>query len=211
MTEGTDLETLLKTTEVVPYYFLRILFDGETALGIGHRMWEPRTGGDGSRVINSSHNIGGGRWSHMKFWRRPFEWGDETHPYLFWRIDTDGNGLYLALRYYDESGRDNGLNREEMFLRLQEIIRETYGVLKRDIEGLKASFKDKEDLPLVSESNGRRSNGKRKENTLIHIHIEPVIENWGRTSVSDGFIKALRKADCKLYSEIAKAFAAPDK
>ena len=211
LAEGTDLETLLKTTEVVPYYFLRILFDGETALGIGHRMWEPRTGGDGSRVIKSSHNIGGGRWSHIKFWRRPLEWGDETHPYLFWRIDTDGNGLYLALRYYAESGRDNGLNREEMFLRLQEIIRETYGVLKRDIEGLKASFKDKEDLPLVSESNGRRSNGKRKENTLIHIHIEPVIENWGRTSVSDGFIKALRVADCKLYSEIAKAFAAPDK
>ena len=211
LTEGTDLETLLKTTEVVPYYFLRILFDGETALGIGHRMWEPRTGGDGSRVINSSHNIGGGRWSHIKFWRRPFERGDETHPYLFWRIDTDGNGLYLALRYYDESGRDNGLNREETFLRLQEIIRETYDVLKRDIEGLEVPFKDKEDLPLVSESNGRRSKGKRKENTLIHIHIESVIENWGRTSVSDEFIKALRKADCKLYSVIAKAFAASDK
>ena len=211
LTEGTDLETLLKTTEVVPYYFLRILFDGETALGISHRMWEPRTGGDGSRVINSSHNIGGGRWSHIKFWRRPFERGDETHPYLFWRIDIDGNGLYLALRYYNESGRDKGLNREETFLRLQEIIRETYDVLKRDIEGLKASFKDKEDLPLVSESNGRRSKGKRKENTLIHIHIESVIENWGRTSVSDKFIKALRKADCKLYSAIAKAFAVSDK
>lgn len=211
LTEGADLETLLKTTEVVPYYFLRILFDGETSLGISRRMWESRTRGDGSRVINSSHNIGGGRWSHIKFWRRPFEWGDETHPYLFWRIDTDGNGMYLALRYYDESGRDNGLNREDTFLRLQEIIRETYDVLKRDIEGLKASFKDKEDLPLVSESNGRRSKGKRKENTLIHIHIEPVIENWGKTSVSDGFIKALRVADCKLYSEIAKAFAAPDK
>ena len=211
LTEGTDLETLLKTTEVVPYYFLRILFDGETALGISHRMWEPRTGGDGSRVINSSHNIGGGRWSHIKFWRRPFERGDETHPYLFWRIDIDGNGLYLALRYYDKSGRGNGLNREETFLRLQEIIRETYDVLKRDIEGLEVPFKDKEDLPLVSESNGRRSKGKRKENTLIHIHIESVIENGGRTSVSDKFIKALRKADCKLYSAIAKAFAVSDK
>ena len=211
LTEGTDLETLLKTTEVVPYYFLRILFDGETSLGISRRMWESRTRGDGSRVINSSHNIGGGRWSHIKFWRRPFERGDETHPYLFWRIDTDGNGMYLALRYYDESGRDNGLNREDTFLRLQEIIRETYDVLKRDIEGLEVPFKDKEDLPLVSESNGRRSKGKRKENTLIHIHIESVIENWGRTSVSDEFIKALRKADCKLYSVIAKAFAASDK
>ena len=211
LTEGADLETLLKTTEVVPYYFLRILFDGETSLGISRRMWESRTRGDGSRVINSSHNIGGGRWSHIKFWRRPLEWGDETHPYLFWRIDTDGNGMYLALRYYDESGRDNGLNREETFLRLQEIIRETYDVLKRDIEGLEVPFKDKEDLPLVSESNGRRSKGKRKENTLIHIHIESVIENWGRTSVSDEFIKALRKADCKLYSVIAKAFAASDK
>ena len=211
LTEGADLETLLKTTEVVPYYFLRILFDGETSLGISRRMWESRTRGDGSRVINSSHNIGGGRWSHIKFWRRPFERGDETHPYLFWRIDTDGNGMYLALRYYDESGRDNGLNREDTFLRLQEIIRETYDVLKRDIEGLEVPFKDKEDLPLVSESNGRRSKGKRKENTLIHIHIESVIENWGRTSVSDEFIKALRKADCKLYSVIAKAFAASDK
>jgi len=211
LTEGTDLETLLKTTEVVPYYFLRILFDGETALGISHRMWEPRTGGDGSRVINSGHNIGGRRWSHIKFWRRPLEWGDETHPYLFWRIDTDGNGMYLALRYYDKSGRGNGLNREETFLRLQEIIRETYDVLKKDIEGLEVPFKDKEALPLVSESNGRRSKGKRKENTLIHIHIESVIENWGRTSVSDEFIKALRKADCKLYSAIAKAFAVSDK
>ena len=211
LTEGADLETLLKTTEVVPYYFLRILFDGETSLGISRRMWESRTRGDGSRVINSSHNIGGGRWSHIKFWRRPLEWGDETHPYLFWRIDTDGNGMYLALRYYDESGRDNGLNREETFLRLQEIIRETYDVLKEDIEGLEVPFKDKEDLPLVSKSNGRRSKGKRKENTLIHIHIESVIENWGRTSVSDEFIKALRKADCKLYSVIAKAFAASDK
>lgn len=211
LTEGADLETLLKTTEVVPYYFLRILFDGETALGISRRMWESRTRGDGSRVINSGHNIGGGRWSHIKFWRRPLERGDETHPYLFWRIDTDGNGMYLALRYYDESGRDKGLNREETFLRLQEIIRETYDVLKKDIEGLEVPFKDKEALPLVSESNGRRSKGKRKENTLIHIHIESVIENWGRTSVSDEFIKALRKADCKLYSAIAKAFAVSDK
>lgn len=211
LTEGADLETLLKTTEVVPYYFLRILFDGETALGISRRMWESRTRGDGSRVINSGHNIGGRRWSHIKFWRRPLERGDETHPYLFWRIDTDGNGMYLALRYYDKSGRDNGLNREETFLRLQEIIRETYDVLKKDIEGLEVPFKDKEALPLVSESNGRRSKGKRKENTLIHIHIESVIENWGRTSVSDEFIKALRKADCKLYSEIAKAFAVSDK
>ena len=211
LTDGADLKTLLKTTEVVPYYFLRILFDGETALGISRRMWESRTRGDGSRVINSGHNIGGRRWSHIKFWRRPLERGDETHPYLFWRIDTDGNGMYLALRYYDESGRDNGLNREETFLRLQKIIRETYDVLKKDIEGLEVPFKDKEDLPLVSESNGRRSKGKRKENTLIHIHIESVIENWGRTSVSDKFIKALRKADCKLYSAIAKAFAASDK
>ena len=211
LTEGADLKTLLKTTEVVPYYFLRILFDGETALGISRRMWESRTRGDGSRVINSGHNIGGRRWSHIKFWRRPLERGDETHPYLFWRIDTDGNGMYLALRYYDESGRDNGLNREETFLRLQEIIRETYDVLKKDIEGLEVPFKDKEALPLVSESNGRRSKGKRKENTLIHIHIESVIENWGRTSVSDEFIKALRKADCKLYSAIAKAFAVSDK
>ena len=211
LTDGADLKTLLKTTEVVPYYFLRILFDGETALGISRRMWESRTRGDGSRVINSGHNIGGRRWSHIKFWRRPLERGDETHPYLFWRIDTDGNGMYLALRYYDESGRDNGLNREETFLRLQKIIRETYDVLKRDIEGLEVPFKDKEDLPLVSESNGRRSKGKRKENTLIHIHIESVIENWGRTSVSDKFIKALRKADCKLYSAIAKAFAVSDK
>lgn len=211
LTEGADLKTLLKTTEVVPYYFLRILFDGETALGISRRMWESRTRGDGSRVINSGHNIGGRRWSHIKFWRRPLERGDETHPYLFWRIDTDGNGMYLALRYYDKSGRDNGLNREETFLRLQEIIRETYDVLKKDIEGLEVPFKDKEALPLVSESNGRRSKGKRKENTLIHIHIESVIENWGRTSVSDEFIKALRKADCKLYSAIAKAFAASDK
>ena len=211
LTEGADLKTLLKTTEVVPYYFLRILFDGETALGISRRMWESRTRGDGSRVINSGHNIGGRRWSHIKFWRRPLERGDETHPYLFWRIDTDGNGMYLALRYYDESGRDNGLNREETFLRLQKIIRETYDVLKRDIEGLEVPFKDKEDLPLVSESNGRRSKGKRKENTLIHIHIESVIENWGRNSVSDEFIKALRKADCKLYSAIAKAFAVSDK
>ena len=72
---------------------------------------------------------------------------------------------------------------------------------------MEVPFKDKEALPLVSESNGRRSKGKRKENTLIHIHIESVIENWGRTSVSDEFIKALRKADCKLYSAIAKAFA----
>lgn len=211
LAEGADLETLLKTTEVVPYYFLRILFDGETALGISRRMWESRTRGDGSRVINSGHNIGGRRWSHIKFWRRPLERGDETHPYLFWRIDTDGNGMYLALRYYDESGRDNGLNREETFLRLQEIIRETYDVLKKDIEGLEVPFKDKEALPLVSESNGRRSKGKRKENTLIHIRIESVIENWGRTSVSDEFIKALRKADCKLYSAIAKAFAVSDK
>lgn len=211
LTEGADLKTLLKTTEVVPYYFLRILFDGETALGISRRMWESRTRGDGSRVINSGHNIGGRRWSHIKFWRRPLERGDETHPYLFWRIDTDGNGMYLALRYYDESGRDNGLNREETFLRLQQIIRETYDVLKKDIEGLEVPFKDKEALPLVSESNGRRSKGKRKENTLIHIHIESVIENWGRTSVSDEFIKALRKADCKLYSAIAKAFAVSDK
>lgn len=211
LTEGADLKTLLKTTEVVPYYFLRILFDGETALGISRRMWESRTRGDGSRVINSGHNIGGRRWSHIKFWRRPLERGDETHPYLFWRIDTDGNGMYLALRYYDKSGRDNGLNREETFLRLQEIIRETYDVLKKDIEGLEVPFKDKEALPLVSESNGRRSKGKRKENTLIHIHIESVIENWGRTSVSDEFIKALRVADCKLYSAIAKAFAVSDK
>ena len=211
LTEGADLKTLLKTTEVVPYYFLRILFDGETALGISRRMWESRTRGDGSRVINSGHNIGGRRWSHIKFWRRPLERGDETHPYLFWRIDTDGNGMYLALRYYDKSGRDNGLNREETFLRLQEIIRETYDVLKKDIEGLEVPFKDKEALPLVSESNGRRSKGKRKENTLIHIHIESVIENWGRTSVSDEFIKALRKADCTLYSTIAKAFAVSDK
>ena len=211
LTEGADLKTLLKTTEVVPYYFLRILFDGETALGISRRMWESRTRGDGSRVINSGHNIGGRRWSHIKFWRRPLERGDETHPYLFWRIDIDGNGLYLALRYYDKAGRDNGLNREETFLRLQEIIRETYDVLKKDIEGLEVPFKDKEALPLVSESNGRRSKGKRKENTLIHIHIESVIENWGRTSVSDEFIKALRKADCKLYSAIAKAFAVSDK
>lgn len=211
LTEGADLKTLLKTTEVVPYYFLRILFDGETALGISRRMWESRTRGDGSRVINSGHNIGGRRWSHIKFWRRPLERGDETHPYLFWRIDTDGIGMYLALRYYDKSGRDNGLNREETFLRLQEIIRETYDVLKKDIEGLEVPFKDKEALPLVSESNGRRSKGKRKENTLIHIHIESVIENWGRTSVSDEFIKALRKADCKLYSAIAKAFAVSDK
>ena len=211
LTDGADLKTLLKTTEVVPYYFLRILFDGETALGISRRMWESRTRGDGSRVINSGHNIGGRRWSHIKFWRRPLERGDETHPYLFWRIDTDGNGMYLALRYYDESGRDNGLNREETFLRLQKIIRETYDVLKKDIEGLEVPFKDKEALPLVSESNGRRSKGKRKENTLIHIHIESVIENWGRTSVSDEFIKALRKADCKLYSAIAKAFAVSDK
>ena len=51
--------------------------------------------------IRNGTNIGGRPWTEMTFVVRTYPDSTDKY-YLFWRIDTNGNGSYLSLRFYEK-------------------------------------------------------------------------------------------------------------
>lgn len=116
-------------------------------------------------------------WTEMKILK-----GIDGHS-VFWRIDTDKNGPYLSLRYYDWYDKKNEEKREKHITEYQ-----------RYFESAEKACEVKEFCKVGKQEN-------YFEATLIHIHIKDILMEWDKNK--DSFIKEIRRITDKFIAEVS--------
>lgn len=113
-------------------------------------------------------NMGGRQWTEMYIFEETYK---DTKDYysVFWRIDTDNNGPFISLRFYEKLDKndDAKIERhrnlyESMSATLKEIVTENSD---------KFFFKEWKDIYP-----GYR--GNYRESSLIHLNIKEKLESW---------------------------------
>lgn len=107
-------------------------------------------------------------WTEMKILKR------ENHS-IFWRIDTDNDGPYLSLRYYNWYDKNNVEEREKHKTEYQRYFGCAKEVTKNKQDEY-CKFRNKENCT---------------EATLLHIHIEDILTHWD--DKGQAFIEEMRK------------------
>lgn len=92
---------------------------------------------------------------------------------IFWRIDTDNEGPYLSLRYYNKYDKKN---EDEHNKHIMEY--------KRYSECAKKACSAKEYCKVGKQEN-------YFEATLLHIHLKDILAEWDKNK--DGFIREIRE------------------
>ena len=107
-------------------------------------------------------------WTEMKILK------GENHS-VFWRIDTDNEGPYLSLRYYNWYDKDSETERKRHATEYQRYFECAKEVTKKKQDEY-CKFKNKENCT---------------EATLLHIHIEDILTHWN--DKEKAFIEEIRK------------------
>ena len=116
---------------------------------------------------------------------------------LFWRVDTDKNGPYLSLRFYDENF-DKKKNNDALSVCHKKIfndLKEIISKLTQDGD-LKVLYQDLKDLKLFEIALGDKD--YYKECPLIHITITKLIDQHSSKEDSDKHLNSLKQFVIKL-------------
>lgn len=116
--------------------------------------------------IRNGTNIGGRPWTEMTFVARAHPDSKDKY-YLFWRIDTDGNGPYISLRFYEKFQKSDEAQKER-HAHAYEIFRENAQ------EFLAAHSK----LGLCWDDVKGRNTKSRYESTILTICLNEVLMKW---------------------------------
>lgn len=143
-------------------------------------------------------------WSGTSF-GRPFTEMDIYHYsgvsnndidyYIFWRIDTDTKGPYLALRMYSKYKKSNSLEKEDKN-RKYEKLREMIKKLFESLEFI--------DYDWNSVRKYKEGNGDAYESTIIHFTIKDLLTKWNtdeKTKIFKSKIRDLTKSFIKNMNE----------
>lgn len=148
----TNISDLSKYA-ITQYSLMRTIFPED--------MWDGRS--NLYKVYDGTNN-GGTPWTEMVIYEGKFL-KDEPY-YVFWRIDSDKNGPYISLRFYDKYNKKDEYEKRS---HLEEYYRLS-GIVKDCINYGDYSFANEEVIP------GFRGNYYEAE--IFCWHIESILKNW---------------------------------
>lgn len=157
---------------ITQYTLMRTFFPEE--------RWEKNTG---VFKVYSRSNTGGRPWTETMIVPTQFFTGSEDKYDVFWRIDSDSNGTYLSLRFYEWFNKKEN----EKLKRHEKTYYLLLNLAKEVIESEKLCFNwnDVED--------GFR--GRYKESSLLRIGLDQYLVSWEGTSAV--FVDSVRHlTDC---------------
>lgn len=144
--------------QIAQYNFMREIFPEE--------KWEKSCA---SYKVYHGANIGGRPWTQSIIFQGRFL--EETKNYnIFWRIDTDKGGPYISLRFYDNYSKNNEKEKEEHISQFKHHREQIRRIFEKDT--LSELWNWEEVNPGKTEN--------YKEATLLHLHIQDVLQNWNK-------------------------------
>ena len=140
--------------QIAQYKLMRELFS--------ESMWD----GDSSKYkVYHGSNVGGRPWTEMVILNGHFPQGNEEYN-VFWRIDTDSDGPYISLRFYDDYDKNSEKEKQEHISQYQYHRKQVENIV-REAEGM---WSWDEIMPGKTEN--------YKESTLLHVHIGEILKSW---------------------------------
>ncbi len=116
--------------------------------------------------IRGGSNVGGRPWTELSIMQQSYP--DNTDYYtLFWRVDTDGAGPYLSLRYYERFHKDNEHERTRHI--------QTYEALRQQAQSLIAA---QPELELDWNAVKGAYTGGFYESTILSICLKDPLLDW---------------------------------
>lgn len=146
-------------------------------------MWAP---GDERYKIRQGVNIGGRPWTELTFLIKTYP-NSEDDFYLFWRVDTDKNGPYLSLRFYDKFAKNNRAEKERHI--------QTYTALRQAAAHI---LKERPELALDWDTVKGGYTGGYYESRILTINLKNVLRDWKQNkdlfklqvnAITDSFMK----------------------
>ena len=157
---------------IAQYNLMRTIFPEE--------KWNKHTN---AFKVYSGSNPDGRPWTETAISEVRFFAGTEDKYYIFWRIDSDTNGPYLSLRFYEWFNKKD----DEKVIRHEKTYHFLRNLAKRivDSESLCFRWDEIED--------GFR--GRYMESSLLRIGLSKYLDSWEETSSS--LISSIRRfTDC---------------
>ena len=126
-------------------------------------MWVP---GDERYKIQQGANIGGRPWTELTFLINTYPNSEDSF-YLFWRVDTDGNGPYLSLRFYEKFAKNDQEKKERHI--------QAYTALRQAVEQM---LNERQELALDWDSVKGGYTGGYYESRILTINLFDVLRDW---------------------------------
>ena len=153
---------------ITQYKLMRTLFPAE--------KWEHT----GVFKVESGSNAGGRPWTETIICEKQFFAGTKDDYIIFWRIDSDKNGPYLSLRFYEEF---NKKDKEKVSRHLN-----TYHALR----SLAKSIVDSEKFCFGWNDIEDGFRGSYYESSLLRIGLSQYLDNWSEETFQ-GLISSVRR------------------
>jgi len=111
---------------------------------------------------------------------------------IFWRIDTDSQGVYLSLRYYDKYAK---YSRDEKLAHM-----ETYHKFRTIVEKI---VREHPELAFRWEDIKGDYSGKYFETTLLIIHFGDALRRWHGGEDATPFVRRIQRLNECFLTELA--------
>lgn len=167
------------------YCLMRILFPAE--------RWENRIPDQKFELYQVYHGSSFGRpYTQMAVLRTVYS-GTKDGYELFWRIDTDNNGPYISLRFYEWDLKKDNNSKERHNKQYGKFIAVLQDVISK--ESLPIPLEWKDIYP------GFR--GNYKESALLRLSLGSYLEKWKEQS--EAFIQTIQSINDRFLKELSKA------
>ena len=163
------------------YCFMRKIFPSS--------LWDISSGLAGDYAVCCGSNLGR-PWAQVKIARGLRAPNGEDS--IFWRIDTDSQGVYLSLRYYDKYAK---YSRDEKLAHM-----EAYHKFRTMVEKI---VREHPELSLRWEDIKGDYSGKYFETTLLIIHFGDALRRWHSGEDSAPFVQRIRRLNECFLLELA--------
>lgn len=143
------------------------------------------------RVYHRS-NRGGSPWTQMRICDTVY-YGTSDKYFVCWRIDTDRNGPYISLRFYEDFEKNDEAKRarhRSMYTRMSKAVRE---IVEHHPDLFYFTWGKEVDPGFC---------GNYKESSLIHLKLDNKLKNWN--SEGDSVIQAVRELTQLFCNEMLK-------
>ncbi len=150
-------EYYITRREIAQHNFMRKLFPEE--------KWDVNT--NAYMVYNGSSS--GRPWTEMDICESKLYDKNSKETYsIFWRVDTNKNGPYLSLRFYEDFDKTNNdkLNRHREYY--NKFLEEIRNIVEKNESYIELKWEDIKD--------GYR--GSYKESSLLSIQLSSYLDNW---------------------------------
>jgi hypothetical protein len=144
--------------QIAQYKLMRYIFPED--------MWD----GHSSKYMVDHGSSYGQPWTEMDIFGNKYNDSEDSY-YIFWRIDTDKDGPYISLRFYEDFNKKD----EQRKVRHRDLYDRLSGILSHIVT------ENRERLNFEWDDLYPGYRGNYKESSLIHFKLKDKLREWDKS------------------------------